>query len=521
MTKRIIAMLLVLVMVVMALASCGGGKDPETTKNPSVTTAGNQGGTEESKWDGVNFGGESIIISLSNFEPSVVTSAGATNSYKYIAGPDAYTTDSVQNAVYDRNRKIADELGLAVDYQECELYNSNPDNTLTVIENFVLADLEDSPDVVNTMSYGVVRAGIKGLLYNALTTDKENYFDFTTNGWYSDFMYDNTLDKSKIFMLTGDYFIDTLRFAYGLMVNIDMYDEVFASEGGAESLFELIEAGNWTYDELARCVGMAYVDAGTIGQYDDEDTFGAVNDKWWLTRSLFSTSGLDIFETTADGKLQYVQDITDIHNYTDKFINLVATDGFYLEASAGPNKDYDHTNVFIQGRALFAFDTPVLVMEGTQLQNMDDKIALVPYPKYNAEEKYGALVSDNGNVGGILYSSDKFTECSAYLQMAAEESNNGKGTLIYEYYDVTLKYKLSNTPEQVAMLEYIREGLCSPKSMLYDNYFAKSVEMKVATSHIGTSIATGVNSFASAWESQYDAVQGALEATVATYGQQD
>ena len=515
MKTRIIAMLLVLSMLVLALASCGGGNPDVTEGNGASTTDSAQ---NESKWKDVNFNGEQIIISLSNFEPTVVKSAGATNSIKYIAGPDAYTTDSVQNAVFDRNRKIATELGLTVTYQECELYSAAADNTLTVIENFVLANLDDSPDVVNTMSYGVVRAGIKGLLYNALSTDKENYFDLTTNGWYTEFMYENTLDSSKIFLLTGDYFIDTLRFAYGVMVNIDMYDEVFASEGGTDSLFELIEAGDWTYDEVARCAEMAYIDAGTIGQYDAEDTFGAVNDRWWTTRSLFSTSGLDIFETTADGKIQYVTDITDLHNYTDDIMKLTTADGFNFDSATN---DYNHTNVFIEGRALFAFDTPVLTMEGTLLQNMDDKVALVPYPKYDAEGTYKALVSDNGNVGGILYSSDKFTECSAYLQMAAEESNNGKGTLIYEYYDVTLKYKLSNTPEQVAMLEYIRSGLCSPKAMLYDNYLAKSVGMKVATSLMGNSITAGTNSFASEWESQYSAVQSALESTLATYGQQD
>ena len=152
---------------------------------------------------------------------------------------------------------------------------------------------------------------------------------------------------------------------------------------------------------------------------------------------------------------------------------------------------------------------------------MDDKAGIIPYPKYNKDMEYGALISDNGNSGGILYSSDKFTECSAYLQMAAEMSNNGKGSLIYEYYDVTLKYKLSNTPEQVAMLEYIRSGLCSPMVMLYDNYFAKSVGMSVVGTLVGNCVATGTNTFASSWESQYAAVQGALESTLATYGQQN
>ncbi len=518
MKTRIIAMLLVLSMLVLSLASCGG-KSPEVTEgNGAGTISPSQ---EESKWNDVNFNGESIIISLSTYENTTVVAAGATNSINYIQGPDAYTTDAVQNAVYDRNRKVEKELGLNVTYQSCDLYNSNPDNTLTVIEGFVLADLDDSPDVVNTMSYGVIRAGIKGHLYNALSTDRENYFDLTADGWYSDLMYENTLDQSKIYMLAGDYFIDVLRYGYGILVNLDMYDEVFASEGGSESLFELIEEGGWTFDEFKRLVQMAYVDEGTIGQLDVEDTFGAINQSSWLVRATFSTSGLDTFTTDENGNIAYVSDITDIHNFVDYMIDLTRTEGFYLNVSGGPNRNLDATSTFIKGKSLFATDSLILCLEGTLLQSMDDKVGLVPYPKYNPEREYGSLVSDNGNVGGILYNSDKFTECSAYLQMATEESNNGKGTLIYEYYDVTLKYKLSATPAQVTMLELIRNGLCSPKSFLFDNYFAKSVSMNTYGALINSCLASGSNTFASDWESQYSAVQGSLESTIATYGQQD
>ena len=518
MKTRIIAMLLALCMVVLTLASCGGNKAPDTTEKPS---GGQMSATDENKWENVDFGGESIIISLSSYEPAFVVDAGATNSIKYIQGPDFYTTDSVQNSVYDRNNKVASTLNLKVLYQACDQYNYNPDNTLTVIENFVLADLEDSPDVVNTMSYGVVRAGIKGMLYNALSTDRENYFDFSTDGWYSDFMYENTLDDSKIFILAGDYFIDVLRYSYALLVNLDMYEEVFASEGGVDTLFDMIEANEWNYDELKRCIEKAYVDAGTIGQLGTDDTLGAINDPNWLVRSTFATSGIELFETNAEGKLQYVEDMTEIHNYVDNMFDLVNSDGFYLNLAAGPNTRVPFMQIFTQGNVLFTFDAPVLSLEGSMIQNMDDKVALIPYPKYTPDTEYGALISDNGNVGGLLYNSDKFTECSAYLQMSSEESNGSKGTLIYEYFDVTLKYKLSNTPEQVTMLEYIRDGICAPKMLLYDNYFAKNVGMTTFASLINNALGAGTNNFASSWESQIGAVQGSLDSTLATYGQQD
>ena len=162
MKTKILSMLLVIVMFTLSLTSCGGNTPSGT---PDTTTASEE--KADSKWEDVSFNGESIIISLSDYEPMVVVKAGATNSVKYMQGPDAYTTDSVQNAVYDRNHKVETALGLDVEYQTYT-YDSNPDSTLTVIENYVLADLENSPDIISTMSYGMVRAGIKGMLYNAL-----------------------------------------------------------------------------------------------------------------------------------------------------------------------------------------------------------------------------------------------------------------------------------------------------------------------------------------------------------------
>jgi hypothetical protein len=497
------------------LVSCGGEKQPDETTGQS----GDQGEQTEDKWADVNFNGDTLYVSLSEWRPSFVTSADAPNSINFMKGPDNYTTDAVQNAVYDRNLTVKEKLGLDVQYIPTQ-YSGAADYTLTVIENFVLADLEDSPDIISTMSYGMVRAGIRGILYNALTQDYTNYFDFTHENWYSDFMYDNTLDASKIFMLAGDYFIDVLRYSYGMLVNMDMYDEVFAKEGGVEALFELVQSGDWTYDEMMRCSALAYVDEGTIGVEDDADTFGIVHNGWWFARTAFSTSGLTLFDRTDDNKIKYTEDITDVHTFVDKLINVSAQSSFRLNWT-GNSQAYDSTLAFVDGKALFALDSPVLNLEGTQLQNMDEKVCVIPYPKYNKDIEYAALVSDNANVGGIPYNSDKFTEASAFLQMSTELSNGGKGTLIYEYYDVTLKYKLSATPAQVAMLEFIRNGVCCPTSMLYDNYFAQNVGAQSYFLLINKCLGSGTNTFASDWASQYNAVQGSLESVLATYGQQD
>ena len=533
-TLRVLSFMLVFVIILASLAACGGEKTPvetqkpsesekaPTTQEPSVTNtpsiqepAVTEAPTAD-KWADVNFNGSELIVNLNENEPTVVVNAGATNGIKYIQGPDEYTTDTVQNAVFDRNNKVTKALNLNIKYTHGTYASMT---TLPIIENFVLSDLADSPDIIQAPGYDMVRAGIKGLLYNALTKDEEkNYFDLTKeNGWYTDYMFENTLDRSKIFLLAGDYFIDVLRYANGVLVNIDMYNDLFASEGGIDSLYETVNSGEWTYDELMRCADVAYIDNGAMDV--NSSTFGAVALDAWIYRDMFSTSGLDVFEE-VDGQIRYRENISDIHTFIDKMLDMFSHDSFLNPATQGGTAPII-APIFTGNRALFMLDQPVLSLEGSQIRNMEHPVGMLPYPKYKQDAKYGALVSDNGNVGGILYNSDKFTPASAFLQMMCEESYGGKGTLIYEYYDVTLKYKYSANAGQVKMLEIIREGLSCPKSLLFDNYFAKNVSMQTYGGLIRAIAKSNTNTFASDWASQYSAVQGSLEETIVKYGNQN
>ena len=542
-TIRLLSLVLVLVMMLSSLAACGK-KEPAETQKPStsentpttqapIVTEGNDPAVTQKpaetkpaeteppvvdKWADVNFEGEEIIISLSEYVPIWVSQLGAGHVNHYIEGIDQYSTDSVQNAVFDRNRKVSEKLGINPKYTYYK-YTSREDETVQVIENFVLADLEEAPDIVSTMSYGVVRAAIKGLLYNVLSDGEgKNYFDIKNEyGWYEDFMKEITLDKEKLYILAGDYFIDVLRYANGVLVNIDMYNDLFASEGGIDSLYETVNSGEWTYDELMRCADVAYIDNGAMDV--NSSTFGAVALDAWIYRDMFSTSGLDVFEE-VDGQIRYRENISDIHTFLDKMLDMFAHDSFLNPATQGGTAPII-APIFTGNRALFMLDQPVLSLEGSQIRNMEHPVGMLPYPKYKQDAEYGALVSDNGNVGGILYNSDKFTPASAFLQMMCEESYGGKGTLIYEYYDVTLKYKYSANAGQVKMLEIIREGLSCPKSLLFDNYFAKNVSMQTYGGLIRAIAKSNTNTFASDWASQYSAVQGSLEETIVKYGDQD
>ncbi len=506
--KRLLAILLVVCILSICLVSCGGNKPAETTENPQ----GNQGTTEAtSRWDNVSFNGTTLNVNLNEHILPAVIEVGTNHSNKFIVGPDDYTSDAVQNAVYDRNNKVLRTLGIDVNYS---YDGSASDNILPVIDAWVLAASEDSPDIAVTKNYALIRAALAGNLRNVLDTTEENYFDFTDPHWYYDFMEATSLSRDKIYALSSDYFIDEFRMAFVTLVNNDLYNEIFANEGGIDSLYELIEAGDWDYDEMMRTAEMAYVDAGTVGLQDAEDIFGISAYATMANRSMFYSSGLDIFNYDENGTPSYVTDITVLHDYTDILLRLFNQDCVFYTTKGG--KD---TTTFLAGNALYAVGQYLLMLEGSAIQNMGSgqSVSVIPYPKYDKASEYQTLVSDSACGGAILKSTTDFSAATAFIQMMTEES----GEMYKQYYEVALKYKLSSGSGQLKLLDILKNSITSPTAFLYDNYCARtlgtSTEFRTIYDIINESITNNSNTLTSTWESQVNSMQGQLETAVATF----
>ena len=507
--KKILALVLAICMLSLCLVSCGNEKNPDVTQAPGGNQGNDQPGT--SKWDGVKFEDTTLYVNLNEYIFGDVTKAGADHSNKFLVGPDDYTTDAVQNAVFDRNNKVINTLGLDVNYS---YEGSQAANIPPVIDAWVLAASEDSPDIVVTMNYALIRAALSGNLRNVLDTTEKNYFDFEDSHWYYDFMEATSLSKDKLYMLSSDYFIDEFRMSFVTLVNNDLYDELFANEGGIESLFELVEAGDWDYDELMRTAQMAHTDSGTVGQQDDEDIFGVAAYATMANRSMFYSSGLDIFSYDENGTPSYVEDITELHNYTDDIQRLFNQD-YVLYASSGDKA----TATFLNGHSLYSIGNYLLMLEGSTIQNMGSgqSVSVVPFPKYNKDGEYQTLTSDNASGGAILMSSTDFTAATAFIQMMTEES----GEMFKQYFEVALKYKLSSGSGQLKLLDILKNSITSPTAFFYDNYCARTLgaatEFRTIYDIIGESVTSNSNTLTSTWEGQVGAMQTQLETTITTF----
>ncbi len=525
---RILSLLLCLSFLTVMLAACGGGGNGGgTTEAPGGTTAAPGGSTTGSgtdimdKWQGdYDFEGDTLKIQYNDWVNPVAESAGTGTALDYLRGPDdqGAMNNSVLKEAALRRSRAETALGITIEYSSAG-YSGVTGSGFSSMES--MASMGEGPDIMIHHNYDMVRAAIKGLLYNALDDTEENYFDLDDEHWYRDMMEENTLDTSKIYMLMGDFFIDNLRMAYGVLVNTELVDSALAQEGGMDGLYDTVMAGGWTYDEMLRVAeagatdGLAVTDSGYVA--------GVIGDQGWIVRSFFATSGLDVFRRDDNGTPHYIEDGTEIQTWVEKLLRMETNDYFWHNwpsAKSGGNTTED----FINGSSIFATNQMLLTLEGSRLQSMAGKGAgILPNPKYvkdgttaDTSVNYGAMISDNANSGGIMIFSPNFTMASAYLQFMTEDSDQ----FIYEYFEVGLKYKY-NTGDRtghITMLEYMRDGICCPMSFLFDNYVAKSLNMDTYSQMIYDCLNNNNAAFNSKWDSPLDSKKNALTNLILTYG---
>ena len=217
-TKRVLCLLLALAMLVLPLWSCDGDGGDDVD-------GGGLNDDGSVNWDEVDFKGASLKYAISvkktigegTFKPAM----------EYLRGPDdTATTDEVLKKVIARNEKVENDLGLSVEYLEVDADDVRDD-----IKTRVLGSATDAPDVYNNDMSPLNFSIPEGYLTNVLNPIDKNgnemtsYFDFTNEAWSYGFMSECTLDKSKVYILAGDYNIDLIRMAYVLFVNKTMFNQ--------------------------------------------------------------------------------------------------------------------------------------------------------------------------------------------------------------------------------------------------------------------------------------------------------
>ncbi len=468
--KRILSLLLVLVLVGTMLVACGDDKGggafvPDDGPRPDPNP--NKSGW----WNNVDFSvdGEpaTLTIQLSNLNDNELQPGTL-----YMKGPEALSggtssLEKVQNLVKQRNDSAQEELGISLMYGYCS-------EDWSKVASYIV-DLESNNrgyDMYCDMMYDLVgaslTAGTFANLYKYMMDDKTGYFDFSSEfGYYEDLMEDMSLSYDKMYLIAGDYYMDVLRAMIVMPFNMEMYvDLVDQDDEDCQELYDLVDSGKWTWDELTN---MSFIYSGGNETIESTDLLMALSVSGLSSNGmLYSTAFTNYKVKEVGGQTVYTLDTTcyAVNELFQKIASVSTWNGVLCDASVQGDVAgvLQVKEIFTAGRALFAGPQMLGVIEEEDFQNME-ALSILPVPKVSTSYDYNTTVNTRARVGALGYHSSNGKMASAFIQYAHENSEK----IIDEYFNGAMGGKYLSGSGAGVMLDLIYENLGDGKSSILDH----------------------------------------------------
>ncbi len=510
--KRITTILLLAAML-LSMNSCGTGtnnENPESSAdNPEQAVIEEETAADPfAAYRDIDLDGRTIHISVSSNISE--NGGGMPSSYPYIAGPEEMTGESVADSVYTRNIMVEEMLHCKLDHQPLDL---NYEDVQPYIENLVMSG-DASIDYYVNDQLGLLHCGIKGYLLNLNdpTQFSDYRFDFAGGAYYYDYIQGLSIGN-KQFIMTGPYFIDTLRAAHVLYMNKNIYGDLYGDENG---LYEIVKENKWTLDMLDTLVEDAYQDLNGDGKASEEDRYGlSAHSKGWSMPYYAIYYSTDAHVVDFDDKnIPYISEsnLERVSKAAELLIRLDQSTGIYKDTSVALS-----LQKFVDGQALFTMFQKVGDMEQSSIRDFDG-MGIVPYPLLDeTQDHYRTLIHDTAEMGAIPITSagEAAGAVSAVVQVLSIDASEN---LVNLYYETALKSKYAQDSSTAEMLDIVSAGITAPFEIAYELGFANDSYLNNITfGPVADSITKGTDVIASSFANKLSGAQEKLAELVRIY----
>lgn len=413
-------------------------------------------------------------------------------SYEYEFDVKEADGDTMNDAIYNRNLKIAERFG--IDYETTAVsavWNEGVFNK--AISTSVTAG-DNAYDLVCGYMCDITPTITQGIYINWYDIPNVNL----EKPWWSSLMTDAFTINNRIYMITGD-----LALTFWEMMNGVGFNKAVAAAHDLEDLYTVVDEGRWTYDYMESICKEVSKDLNGDSVWDKSDMYG------WASN--FST-GIDAMKE-AFGLSIVVKDEKGLPYFTaanDETVEVLESVGAFFKNHSGfmaePNMDADANNMFIEDRALLLGLRMEIV---TDLREMDTDFGIIPYPKWDeAQETYGSTVQDGATVFLVPQTIDDPEFVGIITEALAAESYK---KVVPAYYDVVLKTKSSRDEESARMIDLIRD------TVKIDFGYIHSTALEGAGHLFVNQVRAGSANIVSAFEKIEKAAQNKLDAIVEFY----
>ncbi len=350
------------------------------------------------------------------------------------------TGEGVVDALCDRTIRLEDRLGIAF---TTAILPSDSGQWKSAIAGSVQA-ADGAYDIVFPDYWWGIELG--GYYVNLLEAP---YMDLSQPYWCAGWN-DNDTFYGKLYTAVGDFSLD-------LIVNTEavFFNKRLISDNGLEDPYELVKEDRWTSDKIVAMSETALRDLDGDGKYNpNNDLYGLC---YYLHggRGFLYAYGMKLAERTDDGgwKIDY---------FNDRFVSIYET--VYRMQNETPSVCYNNGGIdfngrFASGNLLFLVGT-IGTARGTALREMEDDFGLVPYPKFDAEQKEFISFNLGTSYAAILKSAKDVSMSGAVLEALCAENRK---SVVPALYEDALKEKYSRDQTTAEMLDIL-------SSMIYYDF---------------------------------------------------
>ena len=430
--KRIIAPILVFFVIALVFASCGENNAADENADEASQAPGENIGETVAEDPFAKYADELGEYDFKGGEFKIQTFYNE-NVHNNIDVPEE-NGEVFNDSMYKRNRAIEDRFNVMIKEVPADDFTNAKTKKVVLAGDADVFDMFDSrcPDALANWQEGWVHS------YENIPV-----IDLSKPYWNTSANKTLTLGGSQ-YVALGNFNFASYEISHALLFNKNMIRDL-----GLDNPYNLVNEGNWTFDQMEKMMKAAISDLDGDGAMDQNDRYGylthpkQVLPNFWIAAGAFSV-GKDENDMPylSMGSEKFV-------NAFDRTFAMLWDTGAYYLGKGGPDIPQYAIDMFSNNQSLF-MDTTLFVIE--KIRSMDVEFGIIPYPKYDsAQPEYVSRVEYYMAMQVPITNSD-LERAGAMLEALNSESAK---TIIPAYYEIALKSKYARDDDSAQMLDLI------------------------------------------------------------------
>ncbi|MBO5042994.1 MAG: extracellular solute-binding protein [Clostridia bacterium] len=350
--------------------------------------------------------------------------------------PEKLSGEAVNDALYERNRKIEAEYDIVIDCTSTDIGTN-----FTLLEKQVMAGTDDDYDMIMQICRNAFSAATRNLLinYKDLT-----YVDIDKNYYFDDINEQFTIGGNTFFAYGYDS-INVFSLSSALFFNKEIVNEM-----NMGNLYDDVRNKNWTYDRLYTLANEATSDENGDGVFTlGEDVLGLIGNYDRTIPCFWVAAGEKLINKDEEDLPAYAA------NGNERMINIMqeAATHFDTDAFDVYGADNNRLSAFMDGKALFLSTG---IGELSKLKSTELDYGVLPWPIYDKNQENYVSRCGDAWLHCVPSNAENPERTSAIMQALAYYSAD---TVYKAYYDNALTSKYVRDPESVEMMQIILSTL--------------------------------------------------------------